>query len=458
MVAVRVATPEIRWHCGPTGLNEAVLSLDFLPAGDLQRRVLATGGADKEIKLWRVAGAVSSAANGGDKKAKKEEETKGKKEVEKEETVVDEAPAESSVRGLEFVFSLSGHDRSVNCVRFSPNGAFLASASDDTSIILWGRPKTAGDDWRWDAISSLSDVSRTILACGHKGDITDLAWSPDSAYLCSTSVDNRCVIWNVDKGDVVERRKDHTQYVQGVAWDPLNEFLVTEGNDRTCRVYTLGHNGKKQSRKLTCVQTIKTREFPSDEMPRAGHTSDGPHGHDGKQKKEDEAAGEQPPPPPPPPAKHRMFHDDTCPAFARRPAWTPDGNYLLAPTGTFRSTASTSKSSAVNTVYAFARGDMSTPTLHLPGHDKASLAVRCSPLLYELRRPDEDNPSLSDHKSDDESSKDVAVMNFFQTPYRSIFAVVTLNAVVLYDTQVWQMLWLNEESPSVCTLTVFLHR
>ncbi|KAG6591137.1 chromatin assembly factor 1 subunit B-like protein [Phytophthora cinnamomi] len=395
--AVRVATPEIRLHCGPTGLNEAVLSLDFLrPSAEdastaTERPLLATGGADKEIKLWRVGA---------------------------------KADAEAEAVELDFVFSLSGHDRSVNCVRFSPNGAFLASASDDTSIILWSKPKTAGDDWRWDRISSLSDVGRTILSLGHKGDITDLSWSPDSAFLCSSSVDNRCVIWDVEKGDVAERRKDHTQYVQGVAWDPLNEFLVTEGNDRTCRVYSLSGfgaatrpNGKKQGRKFMCVQTLKTREFPPT-LSSAGAASSKAK-DEAEEKKEaageaDAAATKAPPAP-----KHRMFLDDTCPAFARRPAWTPDGSYFLAPTGIFRASES---APAVNTVYAFSRGNLSQPTLHLPGQEKASLGVRCSPLLYELRR--------QDGQTDDSQPP-----NFFKTEYRSIIAVITLDAVVIYDTQ-----------------------
>ncbi|KAE8900083.1 hypothetical protein PF005_g9302 [Phytophthora fragariae] len=390
--AVRVATPEIRLHCGPTGLNEAVLSLDFLRpnAADAstttEQPLLATGGADKEIKLWRVGAAKGESKN--------------------------EGPVE-----LQFVFSLSGHDRSVNCVRFSPNGAFLASASDDTSIILWSKPKTAGDDWRWDRIASLSDVGRSILSLGHKGDITDLSWSPDSAFLCSTSVDNRCVIWDVDKGDVAERRKDHTQYVQGVAWDPLNELLVTEGNDRTCRVYSLSGfgaatrpNGKKQSRKFMCIQTLKTREFPP--------TTESKH-DEAEEKKEGDVAAAAPATKAPAAPKHRMFLDDTCPAFARRPAWTPDGSYFLAPTGTFRASES---AAALNTVYAFSRGNLSQPTLHLPGQEKASLGVRCSPLLYELRR--------QDGQADNSPPP-----NFFKTEYRSVFAVITLDAVVIYDTQ-----------------------
>ncbi|RLN55587.1 hypothetical protein BBJ28_00008671 [Nothophytophthora sp. Chile5] len=413
-MAVRVATPEIRLHCGPTGLNEAVLSLDFLHPREASTAVdaavsdtedvgetkaksllLATGGADKEIKLWRV----------------------GDGDI-------------LGTSGLDFVFSLTGHDRSVNCVRFSPNGVFLASASDDTSIILWTKSKTAGPDWRWDQISSLSDVSRTILACGHKGDITDLSWSPDSAFLCSTSVDNRCVIWDVEKGDVAERRKDHTQYVQGAAWDPLNEFLVTEGNDRTCRVYSLSGfgaatrpNGKKQGRKFMCIQTLKTRQFPAD--PSAASVSSPEKGQEDKEGKStvkpigaEESAVRAPAP------KHRMFLDDTCPAFARRPAWTPDGSYFLAPTGTFRASE---LSSPVNTVYAFSRGNLSEPTLHLPGQEKASLGVRCSPLLYELRRQEGDATDSPTH-------------NFFKTQFRSVFAVLTLDAVVIYDTQVLPLL------------------
>lgn len=404
-------TPEIRWHCGPTGLNEAVLSIDFLHpkqergvATPPQPIVLATGGADKEIKLWRVSAEL------------------------KDHT------------GLEFVFSLSGHDRSVNCVRFSPDGTFLASASDDSTIILWTKPKTAAGDWAWDKITSFSDVSRTLLACGHKGDITDLAWSPDSAFLCSTSVDNTSVVWNVEKGEVEERRKDHTQYVQGVAWDPLNEYLVTEGNDRSCRVYSLNgfdpvsrSSSRKVAKKCTCIQTIKTREFPTDACnvgSGAPHPTKEGDGKEGDQEAQSETERKQtagitadavtaeetaraaaP--------KHRMFLDDTCPAFARRPTWTPDGSYFLAPTGVFRSTES---SSPVNTVYAFARGNLSEPTLHLPGQEKASLGVRCSPLLYELRQQEDggSNPTL----------------NFFQTPHRSVFAVITLNTVIIYDTQV----------------------
>jgi WD40 repeat protein len=31
--------------------------------------------------------------------------------------------------------------------------------------------------------------------------------------------------------------RGHTSYVQGVAWDPLNQMVVTQSADRSCRVH-----------------------------------------------------------------------------------------------------------------------------------------------------------------------------------------------------------------------------
>jgi len=69
--------------------------------------------------------------------------------------------------------------QSVNAVRFSPDGETLASASDDTSIILWKdkgvRPSSFGSsapqgDGTWGVMGILR---------GHCADVYDLSWSPD---------------------------------------------------------------------------------------------------------------------------------------------------------------------------------------------------------------------------------------------------------------------------------------
>ncbi|CAI5462769.1 unnamed protein product, partial [Closterium sp. Yama58-4] len=190
MYFVNVVEPRrVRVSVSPDAFSiEPVLSADFHPSG-----VLATGGADKEIKLWRVAS---------------------------------DAAGEPTV---EFVAALAHHNYAVNALRFSPSGDVLASGADGGEIVLWRQVQTPnGAIWK---------VFRALSR--HERDVLDLSWSPDGQWLASGSVDNSAIIWNLARGVPEAFLKDHVHYVQGVAWDPLSRFLVTCSGDRTCRVYSL---------------------------------------------------------------------------------------------------------------------------------------------------------------------------------------------------------------------------
>ena len=66
----------------------------------------------------------------------------------------------------------------------------------------------------------------------------DLAWSTDGSALLSGSIDNKAIVWDVSdkrRGTMLTQLSNHKHFVQGVAWDPAQQFVVTQSADRTCK-------------------------------------------------------------------------------------------------------------------------------------------------------------------------------------------------------------------------------
>lgn len=77
-----------------------------------------------------------------------------------------------------------GHADVINCVTFSPDGAYIASASDDCAVRLWSA---------FDGTLALGPLY------GHTRFTTSVAFSPDSTHLASCSVDHSIRIWDIRK-------------------------------------------------------------------------------------------------------------------------------------------------------------------------------------------------------------------------------------------------------------------
>ena len=400
---MKCSTPEISYHSRAGGVNQPILSVDVLGT-----RMLASGGADDEVKLWDILGEPK------------------------------------------FLAGLTGHLKTVNVVRFSPDGRFLASASDGTcaaslarsggrgvkckppplatrfrgavvafldrrsrtskrhlptpsvqgtytrlcsasrpashtprfahaplrsrpashtprfahaplrsrpapgpahpltSCPLRSRPAPAHAPHRtrsaspnrpahpllsphsrdpphpphpspdgililwnlksatmeWHEVKSDSCLAQRVLR-GCDADIYDLAWSPRSDALATGSIDSSVIIWSASTGRVLHRIQDHSHYVQGCAWDPLNVLLVSQSSDRSVRLYA--HAGAKSAKgaKPKLLKTMVKRLLPK------------VIGEDGESKQ----------------SSHGLFMDDSVPSFFRRPDFSPDGNILCVPSG-----------------------------------------------------------------------------------------------------------------------------
>lgn len=295
---------------------------------------------------------------------------------------------------------------------------------------------------------------------------------------------------------------EHTHYVQGVAWDPMNEFIATQSSDRSMHVYSIAnkhgsfevhavgkntrvpHNHTRtpssQSRtssrsrpQLQRQQSITSEaessisELPLEALPssatlspsvshygssfggnitpatsvastpvttaamfpppmekanssrRSSFSAPGSPAHPGRY-------GRSPSPMPALPAIRplpnaiaawnsvKLYGDESFSNFFRRLTFSPDGGLLLTPAGQFEDPAFTpgikaavkteetgrgrkgrgaapaaaeiANPSSTSSVFIYSRANFARPPIaQLPGHKKASVAVRFSPILYELR-------------------------------------------------------------------------
>ncbi|MCO5554141.1 hypothetical protein L7F22_007667 [Adiantum nelumboides] len=295
---------------------------------------------------------------------------------------------DGSLPSANFHSSLSYHTAAVNVVRFSAAGDQLASGADGGEILLWKRTENLEAFNTWKLAKNLRF---------HVKDVLDLQWSCDGVSLVSGSVDNTVIVWDVAKGNPQQVLKDHMHYVQGVAWDPIGQYIASISGDRTCRIYnSKSQNSKSKSQdrpNFFCQSVLVKAELP---------------------KQEDDATKDTP-------TKMNLFHDETLPSFFRRLAWSPEGSFLLLPAGIHKFP---SESVSTNTAFIVSRKDLSRPAAQLPGASKPIVAVRFCPLLFSCHS-----------KIEKESELDSNDTGVFKLPYRLVFAVATLNSLFVYDTQ-----------------------
>jgi WD40 repeat protein len=117
--------------------------------------------------------------------------------------------------------TLTGHTEGVNDVSWSPDGSYVASASDDGSVRLW---ETAG-----------GACLRTLV--GHAHYVFCVAFSPRTAHVATASFDETVKLWCPRTGVCLRTLPAHSDPVTALAFDAPGRKLLTASFDGLVRMW-----------------------------------------------------------------------------------------------------------------------------------------------------------------------------------------------------------------------------
>ncbi len=248
----------------------SVLALAAIPEGKL----LASGGADKAIKLWSLPEGALRKTLVGHKNSihalASSPDGKLLASGSSDNTVMLWDLPQGALRK-----TLPRHKGAVKALAFSPDSKLLASGGDDRTISIWSLPdgvlrKTLGGDKGpvialaispdgkvlasaggnervMPAVSSdviirlwnLQDGLQTRTLEGHKSPVTALAISPDGKLLASGSTETTIKLWSLPDGLLLSTLQGHRRSVRALAITPDGKLLASGSDDGNIRLWSL---------------------------------------------------------------------------------------------------------------------------------------------------------------------------------------------------------------------------
>ncbi|XP_029417288.1 coronin-6 isoform X16 [Nannospalax galili] len=125
---------------------------------------------------------------------------------------------------------VTGHTGPVLDIDWCPhNDNVIASASDDTTIMVWQIPD----------YTPVRNITEPVITLeGHSKRVGILSWHPTARnVLLSAGGDNVIIIWNVGTGEVLLSLDDmHPDVIHSVCWNSNGSLLATTCKDKTLRI------------------------------------------------------------------------------------------------------------------------------------------------------------------------------------------------------------------------------
>ncbi|HEX3583176.1 MAG TPA: WD40 repeat domain-containing protein [Thermoanaerobaculia bacterium] len=117
-------------------------------------------------------------------------------------------------------YTIRGHAQTGREVAFSPDSQIVATSSPDGTVKLW---RTAD--------------GKAIRRLSHPGGVTSVIFSPDGRMLADGGYDHDVRIWRVADGALLRTLHGHGATVWTVDWSPDGRQIATGGDDNTVRLW-----------------------------------------------------------------------------------------------------------------------------------------------------------------------------------------------------------------------------
>ncbi|GAA5915392.1 uncharacterized protein JCM6883_006823 [Sporobolomyces salmoneus] len=169
----------------------------------------------------------------------------------------------------------TSHAGAVTTCKWSNGGAYLASGADDGAVLVWALDGAKGGKVWGSETTNIENWKATRRLVGHQSDVANVAWSPDDRFLASVGLDNQVFVWSGNSFELLRKLQGHRGFVKGVVFDPVGQFLATQSDDNSMKIWRTTDWGLE-----------KSIEDAFDDAPKSNGT---------------------------------------------RPAWSPDGSFIVAP-------------------------------------------------------------------------------------------------------------------------------
>lgn len=222
-----------------SGHTDAMFRLRFTRDG----RYLVTSSKDKTVRIWSVATGEPLRVLRPPIGAGRAGSLYGLALSPDGQTVacggIGLRPGENPIYLIDFVTgamkgTLAGHGKSISDIAWSPDGAYLASVGEDRIVRIWDMTT---NQWK----RSLEGHTDWVLKCG---------FAPDSRRVASASCDGTVRLWNVETGglDAVtpHAHEGDSRWATSVAWSPDGQTIASGGADRCIRLWSTNGTLRKE--------------------------------------------------------------------------------------------------------------------------------------------------------------------------------------------------------------------